>query len=126
MELLNSLTQYGDIVLLLARVVLFAIFWHHGVAKIKFAKGFYFWLGAWETAWSLAVLLGFLTNLGGLALAIVMVGAIYMKSFKWKMPFVAQDKTGYELDLALLALGLLIFIFGAGVFSLDAFWWNAV
>lgn len=124
MEPLAQLSVYGDWALLLARFVLGAIFLMHGWSKVKGAKGFFFWLGLWETGWSLATLAGFLGHYAGAALALVMVGATYMKAFKWKVPFVGQDKAGYEFDLALFALGIALFAFGAGAWSVDAVMWR--
>ncbi|HEX5429563.1 MAG TPA: DoxX family protein [Patescibacteria group bacterium] len=34
---------------------------------------------------------------------LIMLGAIYMKMFKWNVGFFAHDKTGWEFDLILLA-----------------------
>ena len=39
-----------------------------------------------------------------------MLGAIYFKIFKWKMPFTSQTSTGWEFDLVLLAAGLVILV----------------
>lgn len=124
MEPLSFLRQYSDWALLAVRIVVALVFFSHGSAKLKGAKGFYFGLGAWEVLWSIAVLLGFLGHYAGVALGLVMVGATYMKMAKWKMPLVGQDKTGYELDLTLLALSLVLLTLGSGALSLDAVLWK--
>lgn len=124
MEPLASLTQYGDWALLLGRLALGLIFLVHGWGKLRGAKGFYKGLGLWETVWSLAAIVGFLGRPAGLALGLVMLGALYMKIFKWKAPFTAMDKTGYELDLTLLALGVMLWLLGAGGFALDSIIWK--
>ena len=100
------------------------MFLAHGWSKVRGAKGFYQGLGVWETGWSLAALTGFLGHWAGLALAIIMVGALYMKIFKWQSPFTAMDKIGYEFDLTLLALGIMLWLLGAGKFALDAIIWG--
>ena len=67
----------------------------------------------------LSVLFGLLTQLGALAIAVVMAGALHYKINKWRMPFTAMDKTGWEFDLVLLASALLLIATGAGTISLD-------
>ncbi len=42
----------------------------------------------------------------GLIFAVVMLGAIWFKKFKWHMPFTAHDKMGWEFDLVLLAANI--------------------
>ena len=77
-------------------------------------------MGIAETLGGLAVILGLLTQIAGIGLAIIMLGAIYMKSAKWKLPFTAMDKLGWEFDWVLLGMSLALALLGAGAFSLDA------
>ncbi|HLC55235.1 MAG TPA: DoxX family membrane protein, partial [Candidatus Nanoarchaeia archaeon] len=51
----------------------------HGVPKLR-KQGGWLLLGIAETLGGLAVIIGFLTQLAGLGLALTMVGAIYMKT----------------------------------------------
>lgn len=44
----------------------------------------------------------------GLAFTIIMLGAIFFKMFKWKIPFKAHDNTGWEFDFILLAVSLFL------------------
>ncbi|OGL66542.1 hypothetical protein A2856_02525 [Candidatus Uhrbacteria bacterium RIFCSPHIGHO2_01_FULL_63_20] len=65
-------------------------------------------LGAMEMLGAIMVGTGLASRLGALALATVMCGAIYMKTQKWKIPFTAQNKAGWEFDLLLLVSALTI------------------
>jgi len=114
---LSGLKDWGLLALRLANA---AVFWRHGTAKVKTAKGGFRLLGLAETLGSLAMLSGVLTELAALGLALVMVGAIYMKVAKWKTPFTAQNTTGWELDLTLLAINIALLTLGPGKFSLVA------
>lgn len=67
-------------------------------------------LGLVEFLSSVGLIFGFYTQLNALLLAIVMVGAIWMKIMKWKVPFAAMDKTGWEFDLILLAANIAILL----------------
>lgn len=117
-----------DVGVLLLRVAVAAVFLYHALPKLKapaeMAKGIGWpsWapalLGGVETLGALSVALGVYAQVGAAALGIVMLGALYYKSVKWKMPFSAMDKPGWELDLVLLAANLAIFLSGAGAYAL--------
>jgi uncharacterized membrane protein YphA (DoxX/SURF4 family) len=62
----------------------------------------------------LALILGIGLNLAALVLALIMIGAILMKIFVFKVGFIALQATGWELDLALLAANLVLFLGGGG------------
>ena len=116
--------QYNDLGLFVLRLVIAIIFVYHGLPKIKKSKMmasamgmsplFVLGLGLVEVLASLGLLLGIYTQFAALLLAIIMIGAIYMKSMKWGVPFGAHDKTGWEFDLILLAANLLIILEGGG------------
>lgn len=121
-----------NIGLLALRIALGAVFIYHGFPKLKnpramataFGNPNAVWfpavLGFFETLSGVAVLLGLFTQLAAAVLALVMLGALYHKIVKWNIPFMAHDKTGWEFDLALLAIALALFFLGAGQISLDA------
>ena len=67
-------------------------------------------LGLAEFVASLGILGGIAVRLSARLLSLVMIGAIYFKFYKWKMPFAAQNATGWEFDLILLASSLTIYI----------------
>jgi len=109
--------------LLVLRLAVAAVFLYHGLPKLMKAGmmgrmmnmpgGMVFMLGIVESFAGLGLVLGVYMQLSAILLAIVMVGAIGMKMMKWKVPFSAMDKMGWEFDLILLAANLAIF-FTAG------------
>ncbi|MDP3697400.1 MAG: DoxX family protein [Candidatus Taylorbacteria bacterium] len=112
----EQLTQYNNIGFLILRLVVAAIFIYHAMPKLKNKMGSNFLiLGVVEGAAAVALVLGFYTQLAALLLAIVMVGAIWMKIVKWHVPFSAMDKTGWEFDLILLAASITILLGGGGL-----------
>lgn len=122
----------GDWGLLLLRVAFGAIMIVHGFPKLKDIKGtganfanMGFRPGAfWGT------LIALLESLGGIALILgvitVPLAALFVIEFLviifWKIakntPFVG----GWEFDFLLVASTLVLFLFGAGMISLDHFW----
>lgn len=119
-----SLYNYNDFALLFLRLVIGAIFLHHGMAKIKHARGKYLALGFAEVAGSMGMFAGLLTQNAALGLAIVMLGATFMKKFRWHAHFSSETSSGYELDLIILAGCVIILVMGAGAFSLDRVWFD--
>lgn len=127
MLILNGFQDWGILVL---RVFLGIIFLYHVFPKLKMpkimAKGMgwnsvsVILLGLVEFISALSVILGFYAEIGALLLGVVMVGALYHKIFKWKVPFGAMDKTGWEFDMILLGAAIAILFLGAGAISLDA------
>jgi uncharacterized membrane protein YphA (DoxX/SURF4 family) len=131
--LLLSLHSYSDWALLVLRLVLAAIFFVHGHGKWSQWKppaagapknpmsGIMKLLSICEPLGALAMVTGFLTQIAALGFCVIMIGAMYLKITKWKLPFWAKDNTGWEFDLLILASSLLIFSLGAGRFSVDSF-----
>lgn len=133
MDFLVELINYTDFGILALRLIIGAIFIVHGLPKLKnvsgTAKGVglpvgLMWLVAlFEFGGGLMVLVGFLTQIGALLIAIVMLGALWKKKFEWNIPFTYPDgKTGYEFDLLILAGCAVLFVFGGGLISADAYW----
>lgn len=124
----EQLAQYNDIGLLILRLAVAAIFIYHSVPKLKNAKNMapmlgapavmVLLLGAVEMLSSLGLVFGVYTRLSALLLAIVMVGAIYFKTVKWRIPFAAMDKTGWEFDLILLAASIVLLANGGGTIGM--------
>ena len=119
-----------DLGLLALRLAIGAIFLAHGLPKRHVWKkappqtsakmvAVMKILSIAEPLGAVAVLAGFLTQLASVGLAIIMAGAIKMKITVWKMPFKADDKTGWELDLLLLCACLVLLTHGAGILSAD-------
>lgn len=126
MALFTGMEDYG---LLILRVLIGFIFIYHGFPKLtkftKLAKGmgfpaaFVFFLGLAETLGGIGSVLGLFTQAAGFIFAVVMLGAIYLKVFKWKIAFYSQTTTGWEYDLSLLAAGIALAFLGAGSISFD-------
>ena len=124
----TALTAYSDIGLLAVRVVLGAVFLFHGWPKVSksaaLAQGMKWssWqvllLGVWESVGALSVLLGVYPQIGAIMLGIVMLGALYHKIVMWKVPFTSMNSTGWEFDLALLAMSVSITLLGGGAIAL--------
>lgn len=125
----EQLTQYNNIGFLVLRLAVAIIFIYHAMPKLKNSKGMaqmvgmpagmVLMLGMVELVASIGLIVGFYTQLSALLLAIVMVGAIGMKTMKWGVPFAAMDKTGWEFDLILLAANISILLGGGGTIGIQ-------
>src|SRR6185436_3529486 len=98
------------------------IFIAHGWSKVKNPAGIAqsVWRGykpaglvhgLFEVTGGAALVANFWIGRSCVALALIMLGALYYKIVKWKVPFVGRDSTGWELDLLVLA-GLLALLLG--------------
>ena len=113
------------------RVAVTAVFINHGRQKL-FVYGFAGVTGAFtqmgvpfpgvmgpligvlEFSGGIALVVGFLTRLLGVAFALDMLGAILLVQLK-------KGFSGYEFEFLLLAASAALFLTGAGRFSVDAF-----
>ena len=119
-----ALEDYG---LLALRIALGIIFLYHGYPKIKnpkmmaqtFGNTFPLVLGLVEFAAGILILLGLYTQFAAIAFIIIMLGALYYKITKWKISFFAQNTTGWEFDLLILAASIALLSLGAGAYSID-------
>ncbi|HME87005.1 MAG TPA: DoxX family protein [Candidatus Nanoarchaeia archaeon] len=111
--------NYG---LLALRIAVGTVFFYHGTNKIKkwsSLPGFMRFIGISEVLGSIAVALGFLTQIAGIGLAIIMAGATYKKIKEWNVPY-SSDSAGWELDVTLLLIALALVLLGAGTLSIDS------
>lgn len=118
MSFINSLTVYSDLGLFLLRLSVAIIFLYHGWPKLK-SKSPALAIGGLvhgliEVAAGLALIFGWQVQLAALVLAVIMLSAIYMKKFKWNIPFSSHTTTGWEFDFILLAANLAILLSGGG------------
>lgn len=120
-----DLYAYQNLILFIARIVLGITFIKHGWPKIKHPLGMKIWLAEMkfpapaalsvlvavvEFFGGLAVLTGIYLQEAALLIAANMVVAALVKRFNMKKNWV----DGFELDLALLALALMLALYGAG------------
>jgi putative oxidoreductase len=125
-------SEWGFLALRIAMGVIFIV---HGWPKITGARGMAAGLGGGEAKPALVgmltiqgvveagggvlLILGVLTQLVTLAFMVIMTGAIWFKVTKWKTGFMAQQTTGWEFDLVLLAGNLLLFFTGPGEIAIQ-------
>jgi len=124
-----QLARFGDIAILLVRLMVGAIFvssgWSHlkdpeGRSKsIGMSKSFTVFLGTAELAGALGVIAGVLTQLAAAGLILLMLGAIQKKIFVWKTGFWGKHGTdGWHYDLMLVVMNLAIITTNGGKFVL--------
>jgi putative oxidoreductase len=120
-------------VLLLLRIVVGLAFMYHGWGKIQTpfswmgpdapVPGFFQLLAAIsEFGGGLALILGAVTSLAMVGLAITMLVATAMHAFVMKDPFVASGpgQGSYELALVYFCVALMFLVIGPGKYSVDA------
>ena len=73
-----------------------------------------------ETICGLMLVIGLLTPVAGLLIAINMTVATFVQKFKLGAPFQGGDVQGYELDIVLAVSALTIAFTGPGVLSVDS------
>jgi putative oxidoreductase len=122
--------------LLALRVAIGAIFIVHGWPKITGGRGMAAAMGGGEAkpvlvgvftlqgivevGGGVLMILGVLTQLVAIAFIAIMVGAIVLKITQWKTGFMAQQTTGWEFDVVLLAGNLLLFFTGPGELAIQS------
>ncbi|MGO8933961.1 MAG: DoxX family protein [Terracidiphilus sp.] len=87
-------------------------------ASIEKSVLFTIFLGAAELAGAIAVAAGFLAQWAALGLILVMLGAIYSKAVKWKTGFWGEKSMGWNYEVLLIAMNLVIVTMGPGKYSL--------
>jgi putative oxidoreductase len=122
------LAQFGDLALLLMRLLVGAVFissgWSHAKDPVTRGKsiglnpGFTRFLGFAELAGGAGVALGILPQLAALGLILVMAGAIQKKIFVWHTGFWGKSSDGWHYDLLFVAMCLVIATTGGGRFVL--------
>jgi uncharacterized membrane protein YphA (DoxX/SURF4 family) len=82
---------------------------------------------AWgEVGCGLLLLLGALTRLAALGMIVVQLGAIFMVTYaRGFSTFGGAFASGYEYNVALVAMCLCLAVTGAGTLSVDGWWWKA-
>ncbi len=120
------LGQYTDVVLVLLRIMVGLVFIRSGYEDLKDpearskdieqSKNFTIFLGVAEGLGGLAVMVGCFTQLAALGLILVMLGALQKKIFVWKTGFWGKDGLGWNYELILVSMLLVILCTNGGRF----------
>mgnify|MGYP001601926653 CR=1 FL=1 len=116
MTYLSYFSQFGDWGLWFLQFAVGVIFIYHGWPKLKNMKKFFGIGGSLhglvEVLGGLALIFSVYVREAALVLAVIMLGAIYFKKFKWNLPFSSMNATGWEFDLVLLAANIFLLVNG--------------
>jgi len=117
---LNAIYQYAGWGTTMLEVVLGIIFVVHGWSKVRNpapigkllggGKNTGLVFGLVEVVSGVMIATGLGTFASSIAIILIMLGAIYHKIFKWKIPFTTDSNTGWEFDLLILAGALTLLI----------------
>lgn len=123
-----ALLRFGDVGLLLLRLMVAAVFFDSGWNHLKdpgersksigASTGFTAFLGSAEVLGSIGVASGILIQIAAIGLILVMLGAIQKKIFVWKIGFWGGRAYGWHYDLMLVVMNLVILLTGGGRFVL--------
>jgi putative oxidoreductase len=123
-----ALSQFADHALLLMRLLVGVVFissgWSHTKDPVTRGKsiglspGLTRFLGIVELAGGLGVAVGVLPQVAGLALILIMLGAIQKKIFVWHTGFWGKSSDGWHYDLLFVVMCLVIATTGGGRFVL--------
>jgi|ERR1700730_5163390 putative oxidoreductase len=123
-----QLARFNDLALLLLRIIVGIVLitsgWKHlkdpqvRSKDIGMSKAFTIFLGAAEVVGSLGLIFGFLTQLAGIGLILIMLGAIQKRIFVWRTGFWGKSGTnGWSYDTMLIVMNLIIVTTGGGNLS---------
>lgn len=126
--LMNARYEWSMLIL---RVVLGITFLIHGIAKFQMGLsnvagwfesigvlGFLGYVVAFiELFGGIALILGIGTRVVSALIALVLIGAIFTS--KLSLGFMGSEAAGYELDIALLSIAVVLLISGSKLFALD-------
>jgi len=123
-----QLAQFTDLLLLLLRLMVAAVFVTSGWNDVKDPKqrskgigmtpAFTTFLGVAEIAGGLRVAFGALTQLAAIGLILIMLGAIRKKIFVWHTGFWGDKASGWHYDLMLVLMNLVIACTNGGKYVL--------
>jgi putative oxidoreductase len=122
------LLPYGDLGLLLLRLMVAIVFFTSGfrhardpVARarsIGASPRFTLFLGLAEMAGAVGVGLGIFTQAAAIGLILVMSGSISKKIFVWKTGFWGEKNSGWHYDLLFVVMNTAILLTGGGKYVL--------
>jgi putative oxidoreductase len=86
--------------------------------SIEMSKPFTLFLGVAELAGAAGIVLGILTQLAAIGLILILLGAIQKKLVVWKTGFWGKDGMGWNYDLTIISMLLVIVFTDGGRFIL--------
>ncbi len=123
-----QLEHFTDFALVFLRLMVGLIFVDSGYNDLKGAdarsknlglpRGFTLFLGTAELLGGVAVIIGLLTQLAAIGLILIMLGALQKKIFVWKTGFWGKDGLGWNYELILISMLLVILCTNGGRFVL--------
>lgn len=124
------LTQFTDVGLLLLRLMVGVVFFTSGwntlkdpearSKNIEMSRPFTIFLGAAEALGALALIVGILTQLAGIGLMLISLGAIWKKIAAWRTGFWGENAAGWHYDLMLILMTAVIVAADGGRYVLMA------
>ncbi len=85
-------------------------------ASLGLPKGVLVFLGVAELLGGIAVIVGFLPQLASVGLILIMLGALQKKMFVWKTGFWGKDGFGWNYELILVSMLVVILCTNGGPF----------
>ena len=120
---LSALTDYALVVLRIMAGVIYASSGYNDVKdpdarseSIGLPKSATLFLAVAEMAGGAGIILGVFTQLAAIGLMLIMLGAIQKKIFVWKTGFWGKDGFGWNYDLTLISMLLVILATDGGRF----------
>ncbi len=108
--MLSYFSMFSNLGMWFLQFAVGVIFLYHGWPKLKSKAGLFkiggMFHGFVEVVGAFALFFSWQVRTVGLVFAIIMLGAIYMKKFKWNTPFASHTINGWEFDLILLAASI--------------------
>ncbi|MGP6190582.1 MAG: DoxX family protein [Vulcanimicrobiaceae bacterium] len=124
-----KLARFNDFGLLFLRVMVGLVFADSGYDDLKdpaarsksieMPKSFTVFLGTAELLGGVALILGLLTQLAALGLILVMLGALQKKIFVWKTGFWGKDGLGWNYELIIVSMLLVVLSSDGGGFTVS-------
>ena len=123
-----QLEHFTDFAIVFLRLMVGLVFVDSGYNDLKSTDvrsrnlglpgGFTLFLGAAELLGGVAVIIGLLTQLASIGLILIMLGALQKKIFVWKTGFWGKDGFGWNYELILISMLLVILCTNGGRFVL--------
>lgn len=124
------LTQFTDIGILLLRLMVGVVFFTSGwntlkdpnarARNIEMSTPFTIFLGVAEALGALGLIVGVLTQLAGIGLMLLSLGAIWTKIAVWHTGFWGENSSGWSYDLMLLFMNVVVVATDGGRYVLMA------